>query len=237
MNKKNWKSFWENYRSDDLNIESDLFLQVGKTIDKKPISKIIFNEMVQDISDKLQLNKSDTLLEMCCGNGLLTAPLSQSVEFIYAFDFTERLIEIANKLNHTKNVVYAVGDAKADLFTIFNNTISVPNKFLMNDSLGYFNIQDLESIIVQLIKRPFEFYITGVPSESLKLEFYNNNERIERYQILKAKGDDFNDGIGRWWSCDDFFEIARKFKLNVQLFRQPFSVSPYRMNVLYSNLG
>ena len=190
--------------------------------------------MIQDIKSKLNLSSNDTLLEMCCGNGLLSKPLGNFVKEIYAFDFTERLIETAIKYKHSPNIQYKVGDAKGDLNGLFAYN-QKPNKILMNDSLGYFDSDDLSKIVNGLIDRPFFFYITGVPSDPLKWNFYNTDERKSRYKELYHSGNNHYDGIGKWWTCDDFFEIASKYNLDVVIESQPKIISTYRMNVLFIN--
>jgi hypothetical protein len=234
MEKRDWKLFWQQYRNTETQEEKDLFFQVGKTIDKDAVSQVIFEEMIQDIKLKLKLSISDTMLEMCCGNGLLSKPLGKFVNELYAFDFTERLIETAKKFKQSTNIIYQVGDAKGDIKTLFDYK-KEPNKFLMNDSLGYFNPSELTKIIEQINDRPFDFYITGIPSDPLKWNFYNTEERKSRYKELHQSGDNHNDGIGRWWTCDELFEIANKYKLDVSIESQSKRISTFRMNVLFIN--
>ena len=146
MEFKNWQDFWRNYRKNKVTEDYlDLFYQVGKTINKLPIQQNIFDQMILDIINKLELNENDILLELCCGNGLLTKPLSFFVNKIYAFDFTEHLISTAKLKNQNENIEYAVGDVKSDFLNLFSIS-KMPNKYLMNDSLGYFTVSDLEKI-------------------------------------------------------------------------------------------
>jgi hypothetical protein len=231
MDKSHWKEFWNNYRKTETQDESDLFFQVGKTVNKNAIPESIFHEMVEDIRQNLNLQKEDVLLEMCCGNGLLSKPLSMFIKELYAFDFTGRFIDVAKRFKQSENIIYQVGDAKGTLSSIFDFR-NIPNKYLMNDALGYFTPENLEAIIEQINHNPFDFYITGIPCDSLKWAFYNTEERKNRYLELKAMGDDYYDGIGRWWSCDEFFEIACKFGLSIKLERQPIHISTFRINVL-----
>lgn len=234
MEENDWKLFWEEYRNTQSEDEYALFYQVGKTVNKDAVSQEIFEKMIEDIRLKLNLTLSDTLLEMCCGNGLISKPLGNFVNEIYAFDFTERLIETAQKYKNCNNIEYRVGDAKGDINSLFTFK-SKPNKILMNDSLGYFNTKDLSKIVEQIIDRPFDFYITGIPCDPLKWNFYNTEERRRRYQELCESGENYNDGIGMWWTCDDFFEIARIYNLDVFIESQPKTISSFRMNVLFKN--
>ncbi len=230
---KNWKMFWDQYRVRETDNINDLFFQVGKTINGEAISPNVFSDMIGDIRLKLELDSNDVVLEMCCGNGLLSRPLSVFVKKLYAFDFTQRLIEIAKEHNQETNILYSVGDAKGKLDDIFDFEFK-PNKYLMNDSLAYFDISDLSSILEQ-INGPFSFYITGVPSEDLKFNFYDTEERVKRYNELKELGDEYNDGLGLWWNPESFLNLGVKFKLDVFIERQPPHVSNFRINVLFKS--
>jgi hypothetical protein len=191
--------------------------------------------MVEDIKVKLGLETNDILLEMCCGNGLLSKPLSNFVDELYAFDFTSRLIEAANKYMFSENVTYKVGDAKENLSELFVYKKS-PNKFLMNDSLGYFTTQDLFKILQQIYKSPFRFYITGIPCDSLKWNFYNTESRKKRYFELLNSGNEHFDGIGKWWDSGDLIGLASEFNLGISIERQPIAMSNFRINVLYYSI-
>lgn len=236
MEKLDWQNFWANYRCIESQEETDLFYQVGKTINKKPISEFIFRQMVKDIILQLQLNDTDVLLEMCCGNGLLTKPLSEFSGSVYAFDFTKHLIETAKKFKQKDNVIYKVGDAKSDFFKIFDFQ-KKPTKYLMNDSLGYFTQTDLENILALIISnsKSFKFYITGIPTDSLKWNFYNTEDRKKTYLNAIKNGDETNNGMGKWWAENEFSEIAKRFNLKLTLSNQPKKISNYRTNVLFES--
>lgn len=234
LKKTDWQVFWEEYRNQEPTKEKDLFFQVGKTINKEIIPTEIFNDMISDIKLKLNLSTNDILLEMCCGNGLLSKPLGGFVKQVYAFDFTERLIETAKKFMYSSNIEYKVGDVREDINNIFLFK-EKPNKILMNDSLGYFETFELSKIIENMMDRRFYFYITGIPSDTLKWNFYNTYERKKRYAELRKIGDDHNDGIGRWWTYNDFMKIAKIYNLEVIIENQPKKISTYRMNVLLKN--
>ncbi|MES2544083.1 MAG: class I SAM-dependent methyltransferase [Bacteroidota bacterium] len=234
MKELDWQVFWASYRTIEMNDEKDLFIQVGKTVNKEPVSETIFMLMLEDIVLKLNLSKPDVLLELCCGNGLLTKPLSEFSAFVYAFDFTNHLIETAKQFKQKENIIYKKGDAKTDFFALFNFQ-KAPNKYLMNDSLGYFSPKDLEEIIKRIISKSaeFKFYITGIPSDGLKWNFYNTAERKATYLKGIKERDLSNNGMGRWWLEGEFETIAQKFNLRVTLSNQPAAISNYRMNVLF----
>ncbi|MES2588237.1 MAG: class I SAM-dependent methyltransferase [Bacteroidota bacterium] len=234
MKKINWNEFWINWRNIESEKEEDLFFQVGKTINKMPVSEEVFNEAFEDIVKKLELKKSDSLLEMCCGNGLVSLPLSLLSKKIYAFDFTPHLINSAKKFKQGENIEYLVGDAKSDFFSLFSFE-DLPQKFLMNDALAYFTPDDLKLIIENIVNKTptFLFYLTGIPNNDLKWNFYNTDERKKRYLELEEKKDDFFDGIGRWWKVEEIQKIAQDLNLKCTVQNQNSIISNFRMDVLF----
>jgi len=65
---------------------------------------------VDSIVKNLRLASQDVLLDLCCGNGLLTKKISKYVSHIYAIDFSEGLISIAKAKNNSDNITYIIGD-------------------------------------------------------------------------------------------------------------------------------
>ncbi|KQT23209.1 hypothetical protein ASG22_12550 [Chryseobacterium sp. Leaf405] len=230
-----WKKFWESYNAIEPENEDDLYIQVGKTVNKAPVSKEVFQSFVNDVVEKLDLKSSDILLEMCCGNGLLTYSLSQIVQKIYAFDFTEALIDAAIKYKSNDNIEYVKGNAKEDFTTIFKEELPEIQKFLINDSTSYFTPEELEKIIERIttISKDFKFYLTNVPNNENKWNFYNTPERKANYEKAVQSGDIFLGGIGRWWEKSEFIHIAEKFNLKIEIFDMNNEYS-YRMSVLLS---
>jgi hypothetical protein len=230
-----WKKFWKSYNAIEPANEDDLYIQVGKTANRAPVSKEVFENFVYDVINKLDLKNSDILLEMCCGNGLLTYPLSQTVKQIYAFDFTEALIDAAVKYKSNDNIEYVTGNAKEDFTKIFKQELPAINKFLINDSTSYFSPEELERIIERIftISKDFKFYLTNVPNNENKWNFYNTPERKANYEKAVQSGDIFLGGIGRWWEKSEFINIAEKFNLKIEIFDMNNEYS-YRMNILLS---
>ena len=233
MKLNNWEGFWNSYRKKESQNKEDLFFQVGKTINKIPIADSLFQDMVEDIIQNLQLNDEDVLMELCCGNGIITLPLSTIVKQIYAFDFTDHLIESAKKHSQQSNINYTIGNAKSDFMELFQYE-KKPRKFLMNDSLGYFEPNDLVTIIKKINCDSFLFYITGVPCDELKWNFYNTPERKNHYLKMQTLEENYNDGIGKWWKVEEIKTITDKLGLKVTIHNQPAAISNFRMNILIS---
>jgi hypothetical protein len=238
MNKyvTDWKTFWRNYRRANNVSTPSLFYEVGKTVNGRSISSEVFERLIDDIVVSLNLMPDDSLLEMCCGNGLITKPLSPFVNKIYAFDFTEHLIQAAVMQNYSANIQYAVGDANGKFLNYFKFDRS-PNKILMNDSLAYFTPYELKGLLRYISKEinVFTMYITGIPNKDLQNNFYDTPERRARYEHCVQQGDLTNDGLGYWWNLSDIAQIAYDLGLNAHMTNQPEYMSNFRSNVVISS--
>lgn len=235
-----WKSFWQSYRNTDACTEEDLFVQVGKTLARQPIPHEMFVSMVERIIKRLALARVDHLLDMCCGNGLVSFELAQVVGRVTGVDFAEHLIKAALEFKALPNIEYLVGDVAQPLSVDANGLHgcvgSIPNKFLMNDALAYFDPEKLGEIIDNVCAmragRPFRFLMTGIPNSSLMWNFYDTPERKRKYAESLTAGDGSNDGLGRWWDPAEIEQLCHVRRLDVRIEDQPGAISNYRMDAL-----
>lgn len=230
---KNWLKYWDAYRRSDVISEDDLFVQVGKTINKQPIPDTVFKSMIERITRQLELTSSDHLLDICCGNGLVTKELSRHVRTVTAIDFAEHLVISARKFKSASNIDYRVGD----VISAFGDwDAGIPDKVLMNDALAYFNPASLLDIIDGLLRlvdsRKFRFLLTGIPNKEQKWNFYDTPERRERHLRNEAAEPDVNDGLGRWWTVEDLKNICSSRGLSLEVEHQPPEISSYRMDAM-----
>jgi SAM-dependent methyltransferase len=231
---KLWKDFWTTYRYDGTLSEERLFEQVGRTVNGKPIAPEAFALTGQQASDLLELGPDDVLFEYCCGNGLVTFELAQSVREVVAVDFTEHLIAGATQFRQRKNIRYVVGDALEPLEQWLNG--ARPNKFLMAAALQHFEPAGLDRILANICKvaapGTFRFLLTSIPNDARKWTFYDTPQRKERYLANVAAGSVTNDGLGRWWTGDEISAIAVRHGLAVEIIEEPAALGSYRMSAL-----
>lgn len=233
---KQWQQFWGGYRNDKARSEEDLFIQVGKTVARRPIPREMFQYMVRRIVASLQLGQDDHVLDMCCGNGLISFELASVAQQVTGVDFAEHLIGTAQTFKSRPNIRYRVGDVTLPLTDLVGNTARIPNKLLMNDALAYFEPEAL-AVIVGNVSRgleggAFRFLLTGIPNDELKWNFYDTPERKRRYQENLLAGDGTNDGLGRWWTVAEIETVAAAQGVRVWVENQPEGISNYRMDAL-----
>src|SRR5436309_2313596 len=98
----NWQEFWDNfllkrYGKEEVQTEDDLYFQVARTVNRKPVSKEVFEKITEQITEDLGLSAGDVLVDFCCGNGLFTYELKNKVKQIIGIDFLRPIINTANK--------------------------------------------------------------------------------------------------------------------------------------------
>jgi cyclopropane fatty-acyl-phospholipid synthase-like methyltransferase len=209
---KNWKSFFQNYRLIDIKNDEDLLYQVGFTVKSKPISKNQFQIIIESINKELQMNEDDVLLDLCCGNGIITYSFSHLVKEIVGIDVSKPYIENANRFKKANNVTYLLGDVTDSINLSYLIKKKDFNKIILYGSLAYFAPKDLETVLrcLKASQSPsLSFMIGGILDKNKKGSFYNNFSRKINY-ILNHKllGKDM--GLGRWWTKNEISKIATK---------------------------
>jgi Methyltransferase domain len=238
----NWQEYWDKfllnrYGKEEVQSEDDLYFQVARTVNRKPVAKVVFDAIIAGITEDLDLTQNDILVDFCCGNGLFTYELKDKVKQIIGIDFSQNIIDTANKFRPAGNITYCLGGVVEYMKSFAAKWPGIePNKYLMNDSLAYFPATGLEEMLkaIVAVSRSFRFLIRGVPNDELKWNYYNTPERKEFYANLLAKGDLTNDGLGTWWQQADIKSVCGKLNLQCVVRNQQLPVSDYRMDVMIS---
>lgn len=236
-----WQEYWDNYLLNkygkpEVKTEADLYFQVARTIHKKPIDKSTFDHIIYEMVHGLSLEQEDILVDFCCGNGLFTYELRSLVQRIIGVDFAPHILQTAHEFKSAENITYHLSEVTAFLKNFKQVFPDVqPNKYLNNDSLAYFSVEELEEmlqLIVGISGNDFHFLLRGVPNAELMWNYYNTEERKQKYLADKAKGDYTNDGMGRWWLPEEIENICKALNLKYIIHNQDASLSNYRMDVM-----
>src|SRR5262245_42621286 len=99
-----WQRFWSEYHASVG--EHQMLRQVGHTIDGEPYSVLQFEAMVASICDALELGHGHKLLDVCCGNGIVTKVLAEHCSEVLGIDFSPSLIDTAKRHHSRNNVTY-----------------------------------------------------------------------------------------------------------------------------------
>lgn len=78
--------------------------QVGKTEGGIPVSTFQLEKIVNSIKESLNLTRSNDVLDLCCGNGMISQAVAVKVNNLIGIDFTAPLIAVAQKDFQAPNI-------------------------------------------------------------------------------------------------------------------------------------
>ena len=97
MDNNYWVDFWKNYTTDVL--EKDEQSQVLRTFDKKPITDELWGFTLNKIDEVFNVNEGDNVLDLCCGNGLLSKHYNNKGAKVTAVDVSSALLDNISKID------------------------------------------------------------------------------------------------------------------------------------------
>jgi SAM-dependent methyltransferase len=171
-----WARFWSEYKTDVAN--KDEQSQVLRTRNKQPIDSDRWAVTVDTVADQLELDASDTLLDLCCGNGLFTAAFSARVARIEAVDISAPLVERLNERNlsnvHTEAM--DIRDASFEMGSL--------SKVLWYAGIQYIDEGDIVAMVRKIrnwMKPGGILMIGDIPEKSKLWDYFNDAARREAY--------------------------------------------------------
>ena len=164
--------------------------------------------LVEPVRSALNLRPDDHLLDLCCGNGLVTNALSKHCGLVIGIDYAADLIEMAHRRSAAPNVTYLHGDAAQIVGAGLPS--GLPHKVCMNQDLQYFTEVTLRDLLNSLRTArgggDLAILFTDVPDATRLNNFYDTPERREDFRRRRAAR---NEAIGGWWSPDHLRTIFK----------------------------
>ncbi len=162
--------------------------------------------LVERIVDVLRLSPRTDLLDLCCGNGVLTRQLAARCRQVIGIDFSAELIAIARGDHAADNILYLPGSA-ADLAGALDGR-AMPGRICVNSGLQYFGpdlLADMLQGAARASEGAAEIFCTDVPDVTRLYDFYDTPQRRADFIRRRAAG---TEAIGTWWHADDIARIA-----------------------------
>jgi cyclopropane fatty-acyl-phospholipid synthase-like methyltransferase len=206
-----WEKFWNTVPR--AVGERDYFRQVMKTVRGEPLTERQFQYMVSEVCERLELKETDRVLDLCCGNGLITKEIAKVCRAVVGVDFSQPLIEVANRDHRPANVTYWRMSA-LDLDQMPLPPTGPFNKVLLYDALQHFAKRDLSRLLRNILAATSEgrlILLGGIPDKRRQWRFYNTPQKKLLYLTRKVTG---KDALGTWWERD--FIRATCQQLNLQ---------------------
>jgi ubiquinone/menaquinone biosynthesis C-methylase UbiE len=223
-------NYWKNHYKLSSK-HKDPQMQVGRTFNKVPMSDVLFKKILKNIEEKLEIQSNNVVLDLCCGNGLITNYLAPKCKFIIGVDFTKKLIDDMNKRKVSDNIIGIVDDITKIKFK--NNSF---NKVLFYFSIQHFSDEQTVKLfrsVYKWLKKGGMFYIGDILDSDRIWNFYNTREREQFY----FKGIENGNPIPGAWYNKGFLEKLGKYS-NFKEGRvieqsKEFYHSHYRFDMIY----
>ncbi len=221
-----WKKYWN--KNALLNLDNEI-----KQVQRKDYDSTL--QTVDRIVKTLHITTSDTVLDLCCGNGIITQQISKKANKIVGVDQSEVLINVALNKHNGHNVRYFVGNCLEDTILFKSNKF---DKIYLQFSFQYFTkINEGEKVIKQMLKllNPNgKIFIGDIPNYEKKAIFYNTP--IKKIRLLKDTVFNKNQ-MGKFWKVSEIDSICKKLGVKGSYIEQPKQLpyAHYRFDYLIEN--
>ena len=193
-------SYWKNYWNKSAQNKS-LFDQVQRNYFDGDDGLLLIETHIVEL---LKLSADDDVLDVCCGNGLITKRISRYCKNVVGIDFSPILIENAEYNNGESTIKYLVGDAK----NITKSTQQKFDKIILYFSFQYFSFEEGLQVVSEMKKnlKPNGLILLGdIPDENSFWSYYNTIPKrffyFKQWLFKQPK-------MGKFWSEKEMMKIA-----------------------------
>jgi SAM-dependent methyltransferase len=200
------------------------------------------------IARLLQVSHTDRVLDLCCGNGLITVRLANRVRHMTGVDFSRILLAQAEQISNAANIEYFFGDARA---VSSLSEIGTFDKIFVSAAFQYFDEEmgcDVLAGLRRVIRPNGLVAIMDIPDRQHKVVHElqslvrlfipdptkdENGKGNRRFSSASARFGYFarqvaycvglrpNSDIGWWWRRDQFVALARRCGFVADILDQP----------------
>ncbi|NOT35755.1 MAG: methyltransferase domain-containing protein [Saprospiraceae bacterium] len=211
-----WKKFW-NQKAND----SNEYKQVARIIHGKEHSEEILDKIALRVISQLELQPEDSLLDLCCGNGLLTNLISKHCRQVDAVDISSNLIRKAQDKYNSGKIQFI----NSDVLTYAS--YKKYDKILLYFSFQYIDTfekgKDLIKNVIRMSNPNTRILIGDIPDiQKLSVYYPSTIDRL-KYHI---KNQFQNSDMGKFWSPSELDSICQSLKLKGEHIAQE-SWQPY----------
>ena len=197
--KKRAEKFQEN-NPYSVTMYQDNNAEIVKQRNKKEIEKLL---------PKLHIEKNSRVLDVACGIGRWADALSDDITEYCGLDFSEELIDIANKRNDKSKFSYCVGGANEIETVLKKNGKGLYNRILIMGLLIYLNDTDMVSTLEQIQKVCEENTIICIRepiaiNERLTLKDFFSEELKDNYNAIYRTREELMESINKIFVSSGF---------------------------------
>lgn len=209
---------------------AEMLKQVGKTVNGDPITEEQFQSIVDSIVTALELKETDNVLDLCCGNGLITREIAKLCVWVVGIDKDREMIATATSESDADNVLYTTYPAQDNWRLSWSK---FARKAYIYEAMQYFNLPDFLKILNGLSRLGTisTVFLGSIPDHDKRWHFYDTpDKRIATINRLMNG----TEQIPEWWSLEDIRVIAELFGFVAERVEQNpiLHTAHYRFDVL-----
>jgi cyclopropane fatty-acyl-phospholipid synthase-like methyltransferase len=204
---------------------TDFWRQVRRTIKGVPVTQEQIQLIVKQIVMGLTLDKNDSLLDIGCGNGALTAEIEHHVSEVLGLDYSEYLVGVAKEYFESAKVQFLQKSIEEMITGELNAKY---NKVLLYGVSSYLNDNLLQNLIRWYFSnRQGCLFIGNVRDKSAASKFYNETKSDEELE-------DHTTSIGKWRTQQWFESLAQDIGVSIDFMKMPrdFYLSDFYFDVV-----
>lgn len=197
---------WKNhFNTNVIQFPESPLRQVDRTLNGSEEDPYQTGLTVDAVTRGLDLLEGDRILDIGCGNGLITDIIARRVSSVIGVDFSERLIEYAKAHKISSNIMYYVGDASK----LHASWYQAVNKACMLGGLQYLDGNGFAKMLAALAAAPQleRIFISAIPDASKIGCYYDNPEKMAYHLERQAAGQPH---MGNWWDGSYIETLARE---------------------------
>jgi len=207
----------------------DFWGQVKRTVDGRPVAPDQIAMIVEQVARGLELGPTDTLLDLCCGNGALTTFFFARCAGGLGVDVSEPLVRVA-----IENFVRRPSEAFILQEAVdFVRSWPEPERFtigLCYGAFSYLTTAEAETLLATVYGRfrnVRRVFLGNLPDRDHFRRFFG-----ERYRA--GVEDDAGSALGIWRTVDQVHELARRCGWRAETLQMPaaFYAAHYRYDMV-----
>ena len=197
------------------------------------------------IIEMLEITDADQVLDLCCGNGLITRRVAAAARDVTGVDYSHMLLQQARDISKASNVIYLEGDARSLTSVLASRRFL---KMYISAAFQYFDHETGRDVLVglrQVAEPHAQLCILDVPDRACKIAHMlraagrlflpeRGEDHTKRFPTLRSRFSYIRRnaasavGLGRsepeigyWWSRAEFQELASECGFACTVLDQP----------------
>jgi len=201
MKKDYWPEFWRQHGR--KSVDADEHNQVLRTKNKAPIENERWQQTLSYILEQLVLKEDDDVLDLCCGNGLITKQIANNCRSVTCVDIASELVEKID-VNQYPNITPMVGDIREiDLQPDSYDKILI---YAAIQYLDHAETVEWFELMYMALRDDGMIFIGDIPDRSRLWFFFDSSER-EAVHFERTKSREAI--VGTWFEQNWLLKLAQ----------------------------